>query len=72
MLNQQEVVGEQVGDVNVLKQIREDCKKEILQRLVEDKFIGANFIVDEALNKAFDKVGVYVGDHNVVVQKEEV
>ena len=56
----------------MLKDIREECKKEILQRLVEDKFIGANFIVDEALNKAFDKVGVYVGDHNVVVQKEEV
>ena len=56
----------------MLKDIREQCKKEILQRLVEDKFIGANFIVDEALNKAFDKVGEYVEDHNVVVQKEEV
>ena len=72
MLNQQEVVGEQVEDVNVLKQIREDCKKEILQRLVEDGFLSHKFIVEEALNRAFDKVGKYVGDHNVVVQKEEV
>ena len=56
----------------MLKDIREECKKEILQRLVEDKFIGANFIVDEALNKAFDKVGEYVEMDNGLVQKEEV
>jgi len=49
----------------MLKQIREDCKKEILQRLVEDKYIGANFIVGEALNKAFDRVYKAVEDNEI-------
>ena len=49
----------------MLKDIREQCKKEILQRLVEDKFIGANFIVDEALNKAFDKVAKEIEAHEI-------
>ena len=49
----------------MLKDIREQCKKEILERLVEDKYIGANFIVAEALNKAFDKVAKAVENYEV-------